>query len=56
MHDITLEQALELFKLPRVLGQMPEGDFAGQNVEANIGGFGPYVKYGPKNFYLLREL
>lgn len=54
MHDITLEQAMDLFKLPRVLGQMPEGDFAGQNVEANIGRFGPYVKYGPKNFVSIK--
>lgn len=44
MDSITLEEALALFKLPRQLGQTPEG----QSVEANIGRFGPYVKYGKK--------
>jgi len=39
---ITLEQALELFKLPRVLGVTDDG----QNIEANIGRFGPYIKIG----------
>lgn len=38
MQDITLEQALELFKLPRTLGE-----FEGEVVKANIGRFGPYV-------------
>jgi DNA topoisomerase-1 len=41
---ITLEEALELFKLPRRLGETPEGE----PVEANIGRFGPYVKFGDK--------
>ncbi|MFP4154100.1 MAG: DNA topoisomerase I [Halothiobacillaceae bacterium] len=41
---ITLEEALELFKLPRKLGETPEGE----PVEANIGRFGPYVKFGKK--------
>jgi DNA topoisomerase I len=39
---ITLEQALELFKLPRKLGQLPSGE----DVEVNIGRFGPYARYG----------
>ncbi len=38
---ITLEEALELFKLPRVLGSFEE-----QDVKANIGRFGPYVQLG----------
>ncbi|MDG1841516.1 MAG: type I DNA topoisomerase [Crocinitomicaceae bacterium] len=38
---ITLEDALELFKLPRVLGSFEE-----QDVKANIGRFGPYVQLG----------
>src|SRR5690606_8227270 len=36
-----LEQALELFKLPRELGMYKE-----QKVTAAIGRFGPYVKFG----------
>lgn len=41
---ITLDEALELFKLPRELGETPEGE----EVVANIGRFGPYVRYGKK--------
>jgi DNA topoisomerase-1 len=44
MNDITLEQALELFKLPRVLGETPDG----LPVSASVGRFGPYVRYGDK--------
>ncbi len=44
MADITYEQAMELFKLPRVLGETEEGEA----VSASIGRFGPYVKYGSK--------
>src|SRR5690606_19486256 len=44
MDDITLEEALELFKLPRELGTTPDGE----PVSANIGRFGPYVRYGDK--------
>lgn len=44
MDKITLEEALELFKLPRVLGLSPEGE----EISANIGRFGPYVKYDSK--------
>ncbi len=39
---VTLEEALEQFKLPRDLGQTP----AGESISANIGRFGPYVKVG----------
>ncbi|GAP65754.1 DNA topoisomerase I, bacterial [Mizugakiibacter sediminis] len=42
MHTITLEEALELFKLPRVLGAAPDGE----NVSAGIGRFGPFVRQG----------
>ncbi|MEA3411932.1 MAG: DNA topoisomerase I [Pseudomonadota bacterium] len=41
---ITLDEALVLFHLPRVLGETAEGE----PVESNIGRFGPYVKYGKK--------
>ena len=44
MNDIDLETALELFKLPRKLGETPDG----QPVSASIGRFGPYVRYGDK--------
>lgn len=40
IHDITLEDALKLFELPKVLGE-----FQGETVEANVGRFGPYVRY-----------
>ncbi len=39
---ITLDQALALFALPRKLGQLPNGE----EVEVNIGRFGPYVRHG----------
>ncbi|MGB0167094.1 MAG: DNA topoisomerase, partial [Luteibaculum sp.] len=38
---ITLEEALELFKLPRELGE-----WEGKQIKANIGRFGPYVQWG----------
>jgi DNA topoisomerase-1 len=44
MNDITQEQALELFKLPRNLGETPDG----LPVMASVGRFGPYVRYGDK--------
>ena len=42
--DINLESALELFKLPRDLGETPDG----LPVSASVGRFGPYVRYGDK--------
>ncbi|HEU0277096.1 MAG TPA: DNA topoisomerase I [Rhodanobacteraceae bacterium] len=42
MHTITLEQALELFKLPRDLGT----DADGEAISAGMGRFGPFVKKG----------
>lgn len=41
LNTITLEEALDLFKLPRTLGQLD-----GEEVEVNNGRFGPYVRYG----------
>ena len=44
MDSITLAEALDLFQLPRTLGQTAEGD----TITVAIGRFGPYVKYGSK--------
>ncbi|NDY95888.1 DNA topoisomerase I [Wenzhouxiangella limi] len=52
METISLEEALELFKLPRNLGETPEGE----PVQANIGRFGPYVRYGARNFVSLKDI
>jgi DNA topoisomerase-1 len=44
LDTITLEETLELFKLPRDLGFTPDGEA----VSASIGRFGPYIRYGNK--------
>ncbi len=44
MNEITMEEALELFKLPRKLGDTPDG----LAVSTSVGRFGPYVRYGDK--------
>ncbi|RZV36739.1 MAG: DNA topoisomerase I [Chromatiales bacterium] len=44
MNDIDLETAMELFKLPRKLGETADG----LPVSASIGRFGPYIRYGDK--------
>jgi len=44
MDAITFEEAMELFKLPRKLGLTAHGE----EITANVGRFGPYVKFGPK--------
>jgi DNA topoisomerase-1 len=42
MNKITLDEALALFNLPRLLGENSQGE----EIIANIGRFGPYVKIG----------
>ena len=41
IETITLEEALDLFKLPLTLGE-----YEGREVYVNMGRFGPYVKWG----------
>jgi DNA topoisomerase-1 len=50
MHTITLEDALELFKLPRKLGEN-----AGHEVSVGIGRFGPFAKRGTVYASLTKE-
>ena len=47
---ITLQEVLELFKLPRIVGTTDSGEV----IEANYGRFGPYLKHGGK-FTPLKE-
>jgi DNA topoisomerase-1 len=42
IETVTLEQALNMFKLPRVVGKTAKGE----KIQANIGRFGPYIKTG----------
>jgi DNA topoisomerase-1 len=42
IETVTLEQALEMFKLPRTVGQTEDG----HDIKANIGRFGPYIQVG----------
>jgi DNA topoisomerase I len=48
---ITFAEAMELFKLPRELGQTDDGE----EIVINIGRFGPYVRYGSKFVSLKKE-
>ncbi len=43
LNSITFEEAMDLFKLPKSLG-----DYKGEEVEANVRRYGPYVRYGKK--------
>ena len=40
LETVTFEQALEMFKLPRIVGTTKDG----REIKANIGRFGPYVQ------------
>ncbi len=50
MDTITLDEALYLFTLPRVVGTTKDGE----DIKANIGRFGPYLQVKTK-FYSLKE-
>lgn len=51
IEDVTLEQALVMFQLPRTVGTTPEGE----EIKANIGRFGPYIQVG-KTFVSIKPL
>jgi len=50
VETVTLEQALEAFKLPRLVGATEDG----QDIKANVGRFGPYIQVG-KLYVSLKE-
>ena len=41
IETITMEEAMQLFALPRILGE-----YEGQELAVNVGRFGPYIKLG----------
>jgi DNA topoisomerase-1 len=51
IETITMEEAMELFKLPRNLGV-----FEGSDVLVNIGRFGPYASHDKKFYSLNKEM
>ncbi len=50
IESITLEEALDLFKLPRIIGQFEDKDMT-----AALGRFGPYIRHDSKFFSLTKE-
>ncbi len=50
IENISLEDAMELFKLPRQLGEFEDGP-----VQANVGRYGPYVRHDGKFVSLKKE-
>lgn len=67
MDTLKLEEAIELFKLPREVGEMPESFSAkavdgtvfsvekGQIIIAKQGPFGPYLEYGTKKYAPIKK-
>ncbi|NTW62147.1 type I DNA topoisomerase [Candidatus Saccharibacteria bacterium] len=49
--NVTLDEALHAFKLPREVGKTPEGEV----IKANVGRFGPYIQIG-KLFVSIKPL
>jgi len=52
IETITLDEALELFNMPRTVGETE--DFG--VIKANYGRFGPYIQYGKKYVSLKEEI
>jgi DNA topoisomerase I len=50
LDTVTLEQALPMFNLPRVVGKTEQGE----EITADIGRFGPYIKVG-KTFVSIKD-
>ncbi len=50
LENVTLGQALEMFKLPRIVGKTTSGE----DIRANIGRFGPYIQVN-KLFVSIKE-
>ena len=51
IENISLAEAIELFKMPRTVGQTDSGEV----IKANYGRFGPYIQYG-KKYVSLKEV
>ena len=51
IENVTLEQALRAFELPRLVGQTEDG----QDIKANVGRFGPYIQIG-KLYVSLKDI
>ncbi len=51
VNDITLDDALKLFELPRTIGE-----HEGKEVVAGVGRFGPYIKYDGKFVSIPKDL
>lgn len=51
LENVTLEQALTMFELPRTVGMTEDG----QEIKANLGRFGPYIQVG-KLFVSIKPL
>ncbi len=49
LQNITLDEVLDLFKLPKILGE-----YKGETILVNNGRYGPYIRYG-KNFVSLSK-
>lgn len=50
VEDVTEEQAMEMFKLPRTVGKTEDG----KEIKSNIGRFGPYVQV-EKNYFSIKD-
>mgnify|MGYP005624153893 FL=1 len=51
IENISLAEALELFNMPRTVGETDNGEI----IKANYGRFGPYIQYG-KKYVSLKEV